>query len=277
MQTATAIRTAIVSFCALFVTLMAGVTTEASTVTWGSPASITGPSDVSTVGTLERAYNFVRPDTVTGPFGPATVNGVTFATFGAANNPTEVTFDSTSLRGVGGTDTVESFNGLGSNSSPFASLSPSYQQLLATAVYNDGGGVLMTLNGLTPGTVYLLEAFANDSRVGANRTETLAAGNMVSLSYSTTHAEGGLGQFVTGTFTADSTGSQAVMFTNESPAVGSASQINAFELRVVPEPAALSLLLACVPLCLRRHGFPARPTRPLRGAGQVTSSSPPPG
>src|SRR3982751_1109012 len=46
---------------------------QASSITWSSPTTITGDTDVSTTGSLVAAFNF--------GYSPTTVNGVTFSTF----------------------------------------------------------------------------------------------------------------------------------------------------------------------------------------------------
>lgn len=238
--------------------MLTGATAQAAIISWGASTTIFNDNDVSTLGTLERAFTFVRPDSSTGPFGPATVNGVAFATFGVASNPTSITIGNTTVFGSGGTNSVESFNGLGSGSNPFSSLSADYKLLLSTGVYNDGGGLILQLGGLQIGQPYQFQVFVNDSRNGATRTETVTAGNTVSLAFSSTQSSGGVGQYVIGTFIADNSGSQIIQFTNENPQVGSASQINGFQLRVVPEPSSAALLLigvGSIPFLRRRRSY----------------------
>src|SRR5947207_714500 len=88
--------------CCICALTLVALQAEAATITWGPATTISGVSDVSTLGTLDRAFNFVRPDTSTGPFGPATVKGVTFATFGTTPlNPPSFTIGKTTVSAVG--------------------------------------------------------------------------------------------------------------------------------------------------------------------------------
>src|SRR5947207_8502432 len=176
--------------CCICALTLVALQAEAATITWGPATTISGVSDVSTLGTLDRAFNFVRPDTSTGPFGPATVKGVTFSTFGTTPlNPPSFTIGKTTVSAGGGSGGVESFNGLAGDNypfsppvPPFSDLSAAYQLMLSTAVYNgsasSGGNLTLTLNGLTPGQRYLIQVWVNDSRTPgpSTRTETLTGG-----------------------------------------------------------------------------------------------------
>lgn len=62
--------------CCMIVGAAASLPAEAAVITWETPQTISGDSDVSTTGSLIYAYN-VGPNTVS----PSTVNGVTFAAF----------------------------------------------------------------------------------------------------------------------------------------------------------------------------------------------------
>jgi autotransporter-associated beta strand protein len=213
-----------------------------ATITWSPVTTISGKSDVSTVGTLDRAFSFARGDTSTGPFGPSTINGVTFMSFPTSNNPHSASMGNTTVTAAGGSNTVESFNGLAGDNypfsppvPPFSNLSAAYQLMLSTAVYNDSGSLALTLNGLTPGQKYLFEVWTNDSRSNSTRMEKVTAGNSVRLAYNSTQVNGGLGQFAIGTFTADNSGSQSITFNPIAlPAGLPASQINGFQLRAIP-------------------------------------------
>jgi hypothetical protein len=85
------------------------------------------------------------------------------------------------------------------------------------------------LNSLVVGHQYQIQVWVNDSRSGGttNRTETLigALGSTVTLAYNSTYAQGGVGQYTIGTFTATTTNQ---IFTMN----GSAStQLNALQVR----------------------------------------------
>ena len=119
----------------------------------------------------------------------------------------------------------------------------------------------LTLGGLTNGTPYQVQVWANDStgslsgNAALNPKTIFTAGNTVTLDDNNLNAAGGLGQWVTGTFTADAT-SQNITIT---PDAGHLPVLNAFQLRVVPEPATLGLLLSGLGSALaarRRKGRP---------------------
>jgi hypothetical protein len=78
---------------------------------------------------------------------------------------------------------------------------------------------------------------------------TATAGDAVTLSSNTTFAQGGLGQYALGTFTADSTGSETITFSGP----GTTNVIlDAFELRqtATPEPGSVALLCGGLGLLL---------------------------
>ncbi len=56
------------------VAALSGTSLHAATISWGTPANISGDGDVSTSGTLLGAFNVGGPST--------TVNGVNFQAFG---------------------------------------------------------------------------------------------------------------------------------------------------------------------------------------------------
>ena len=213
-----------------------GPATFGSTVTWQSAADVSGNSDVSTLGTLVSAY------TLGATSSNITINSVLFT---AVNTPTSSSGPSSVALG---SDTITSDSIAGGNfyGAP-SSFSAAYQSLLNAAFFesnnNTADPLVLTLNGLTPGQTYQFETWVNDARTGSGvggRTETVGAPNDVAtLAYQTGAL--GAGQFVLGTFTADSTGSQVMTYTGNADA-----QINAFQLRAVPvpEPASLGLVAA---------------------------------
>lgn len=181
---------------------------RASDIAWGPPQQITGDADVSTNGTLDRAYLFAGA-----PGPPATVNGVTFHEFVQQNTDTS-TFQ-TSVNGA-----------LGSANPPYSNTSIAYRSLLSNATYNfNAAPATLTLNTLTPGAEYEVQIWVNDSRA-STRTETVSGAP--TLDYNTTNTHGGLGQYILGRFVADSTGSQPLTFT---PGASSVVQLNALQLR----------------------------------------------
>lgn len=195
-------------------TLLATVAQSAN-ITWGSPTQITGTGDVSTTGTLIGAFN------VGGTGVPSTtVNGVTFQSFATNNgNGSSGNFTTTGSGFIGQTNT-----GHGSANPPFSALPAAYQTLLQSASVPFGGSIALTISGLIAGMQYQFQWWANDSSTG-NGTTTATAGNSVELQHNT-GSEGGLGQFVIGTFTADAA-TQTITFAGD----GDFGSFNAFQLR----------------------------------------------
>ncbi|MFA4945613.1 MAG: PEP-CTERM sorting domain-containing protein [Lentisphaeria bacterium] len=192
---------------------------SAAVITWGAPTTLAGDSDVLTTGNLLYAYGQ--------PAGTATtLNGVSFGTSYA--NVTTSGFDAS---------TPTAF---WAGSAPFGNLSSDYQNTVAGGYYtNSVKAVDVTLSGLTSGQAYNVQFWVEDARDIAGRTETLtsAGGNTVTLDFSSTDTGGGLGQYSIGTFTADAATQTFTVSGNQT------SQMNAIQVREVPEPAALALLL----------------------------------
>lgn len=197
----------------------------AASITFGPATTISGDTDVTNVGVLEYAYAWSGQN--------PTVNGVPFT-------------GSTSITGDGSGDVTWSTSqqhstayGLGTTT-PWTGLTSSYQDALRGGAYWQTGPQTITLNNLSIGTPYVVQLWYHDSRAGfAGFTEnvTSAGGNLVTLIKNVAGVDGGVGQYTIGTFTADAT-SQA--FTVSS-GVAFNTQINALQLRAVPEPATLTL------------------------------------
>jgi hypothetical protein len=137
-------------------------------------------------------------------------------------------------------DQIGTYNGFGPASS---SLPSGYQTLIGAAAFEAYGNqtpLTLEIAGLAPGQSYQFEGWVNDSRPTVSWSETFAdsSGNSVSLQFQTSSD---LGQFAVGAFTAGATGSQSVVITGTSD-----SQLNAFQVRAVPEPATLGLMVAGV-------------------------------
>lgn len=184
---------------------------------WSNATTIAGATDVTTNGTLLYAYNNSGSS--------ATVNGVTFI---GVNSYTA--WGTGVTLGNGWSATTTSAYAGGSNP-PWSNLPGAYQMILQGGAWNNGGVATVTLNNLAVGHQYLVQVWVNDSRSGGttNRTETLtdAYGNIVTLAYNNTYAQGGVGQYALGTFTASGTNQPFVMN-------GSAStQLNALQVRDV--------------------------------------------
>jgi hypothetical protein len=221
-------------------------------VTWSTPAAIAGDSDVSTTGSLVWAYNFTSDST------SPTVNGVTFNA--VADSTADLTFTTTS-----GSNFSTNPSAFGSGALFYTALSSNYQALLQSAAYWDvisfSTPDQVTLNNLTPGRVYSLQIWVNDSRPGYfDRVNAISdgGGHDVSVHFNN-GSSASLGQYVIGTFTASGT-TQELDF---SPASGNAIQLNAMTLAVaVPEPSTCAFVAGLGSLglvCWRRRTRLAKP------------------
>jgi hypothetical protein len=192
-----------------------------ASITWDTPQNISGVGDVSTAGTLVGAANV-------GDVGvpSTTVNGVTFQSFAApGGNGTSGMFTMT----AGGGGVFQSNNGGASPNPPFSSLDSNYQTLLSSYVVPLFSPVTLTMSGLTVGMQYQFQFWSNLSSQMFGYQITATAGNSVSLSSNVDGANGGLGQWVIGTFTADAA-FQSINFIGD----GDGGFLNGFQLRLAP-------------------------------------------
>ncbi len=212
---------------ALAVTCLVVVTTstQGAIVTWGTPTTITGDTDVITTGSLVAAYDYNEDA------GSVTINTVTFTT---------------QTLGGGGLNTFTNDGGPGSfgaASGAFAALTnDDYKSLLSSAVFaNPTPAPTFTFNGLTIGSNYIVQVWVNNSGSAnaASRTIGITAGNTATLDQNNAAGVGGVGEFVVGTFTADAA---TQVFTVSSSA--GAPLVNAAQVRLapVPEPASVALI-----------------------------------
>ena len=210
---------------------------RAAPIAWGTPQTITGDSDVSTSGSLVYAYNI---GSSTGVSSTVTVNGVAFQPFPIINFPAR---NSVTLGSVTISESPGSLFGynFANSSGSYGALSAAYRALL-----NEGGGaglpdtVTISLGGLSVGQEYLFQWWAsNAANSSFVTTVTGSATNGVTLDSNLTNTAGGLGQFVTGTFTADGA-TQNIAFTG----AANSPLINAFQIRAVPEPFTSALILS---------------------------------
>lgn len=183
-------------------------------VTFGAAQTIAGISDVSTTGTLVDAYDFSGSS--------ATVNGVLFSSMAFASGAGHLT--------VSGADSEYGYFGTGGSSTTYGSLDSSYRNLLTNGLYvNSSNPFSLTESGLTAGHHYQVQYFVNDSRsLASGRTETVTSigSNNQTLKYNSTGADGGVGQYVDGTFTATTGGTVTL-----TAASTSSAQINGLQFR----------------------------------------------
>ena len=218
----------------LFIPALFPALTRAANITWGSQQQITGNNDVSMNGVLIGAFNVGDTGVPS-----TTVNGVVFQSF-AAPGGTGMSGNFTMTPGGGGV--FNSNTAGGSTMPPFSNLSPEYQTLLSSYVTPVFSPVTLTISGLMIGTQYQFQFWSNLSsqRFGYQITAT-GGSNSITLSCNTGGAEGGLGQFVSGFFTADAT-NQNISFLGD----GDGGFLNAFQLRQIPEPKTSLLLVAAL-------------------------------
>ncbi|WPJ97078.1 hypothetical protein SH580_05080 [Coraliomargarita algicola] len=217
---------------------------HAAEITWGSATNITGDSDVSTDGSLVVAASFN-----TG-FASIVVNDVTFA--GGGNNANMR--DSDTYGAALSYDVTKNADAAyAEDVSPFNALSPNYQNLLGSGLWDDSGSTAeaFTIGGLSINQEYQIQIWAQDARSGKEGNAlTIAGAEGVSMLYTDRDTAGGLGQYVIGTFTADAA-TQSFTFD-----VDSNWHVNAVQVRSIPEPQTFSLLAASCALlfvmCNRR-------------------------
>lgn len=213
-------------------------------ISWQTPQTITGESDVSTNGALLYAYNFTTTAGIT------TVNGAQFANTSAfsVTNAYDFDFLSPSTGRAAPSD-----SGYGSGN--FNALSSSYRNLLNQSIRASGGSgagaandaafnaFAVTLNGLTIGVTYEVQVWISDSR--SNDPATKGLGHLdrgqpggVMVDYNVGDSAGNLGQYVVGTFTASETDEFFVFDTYAAP-VANVALLNAFQVRIIPEPSSV--------------------------------------
>ena len=207
-------------------------------ITWQTPTTIAGTSDVSLNGTLVGSWGPGDDWGGTSRSDYFPVNGVTFAAYGSGPFGSWV--------GSSGLD-----DRYGSYANP-NSADANYNYLLQTAIYSYGSSISLTWGGMTAGNTYELEFWVNDGRnnVTAERSETLTGGANTSaaLVYGTGVNGTGPGQYILGTFVADGTGTEMITLNASGGAdIGASAQVNLLQLRditPVPEPSSLALLFA---------------------------------
>ncbi len=186
----------------------------AAPITWGPVKDIAADSDVSTNGVLVKA--------VSKAVGNPVINGVTFTP----------AYSGDSLAG-------QNASGAAAGALPVGGgISASYAAMLSGNDYstNSGATLTLTLNGLTVGQDYEVQVWANDSDASSLGKQTVkssgALDSWVVLNMNTSGADGGKGQFATGTFTADATSQQVKITGSGSPV------IQAYQVRRITSPLA---------------------------------------
>jgi len=190
-------------------------TVSAASITWGAAKTISADTDVSTSGGLLYAYDESNAGAV--------VNTVSFT---GASSTTALGANVT-ISGI----SAGTYGAYGASGTGWNGLSPSYQTVLTGGCYGGTGAGTITLKNLIVGHSYQVQVWVDDSRTsgaGRNETNSTSGGNTVILSYNSTGAQGGLGQYTIGTFTADAT---TQVFTLQANSNSGSTQLNAIQVR----------------------------------------------
>jgi hypothetical protein len=230
---------------------------SSAAIVWQTPKNVTDDSDVSLNGQLERAYTF----TGTRVGETHTINTVGFvrsnSTVVSGTHRFSVTGPSTGLD-IGASD----FTAGGA----YAGTTNDYRAILAAAMRATGGTIgapsiandefynafTFTLQGLTVGNSYEIQVWFSDSRnvtTAYNGFAHLTDGNAgsaptgpeVDYNVGDVSDGGGLGQYVIGTFVATSD-EESFTVTTKAAEVNNVALMNAYQLRVIPEPSSLLLI-----------------------------------
>jgi len=187
--------------------------TQKPNVTWRTPITISGPSDVNTEGTYFGSWAPQDGSANTFP-----VNGVTFQGF------SDLPFFTAGPTFNGG------YNGYGS---PGTS-DTNYNALLQYGSYSDAGDQPATFSwsGMTPGHLYLIQLWVNDGRdIGESRSQTITGGTNTSPPINFGSDGSGPGQCIIGTFVANGSGGQTLILNAFSSGSNPNAQINLFQVR----------------------------------------------
>jgi hypothetical protein len=194
-------------------------------ITWNTPLTISGASDVSTLGTYYGSWTPYAYNS------PEVVNGVTLG----SDLP-------------GKTQTFDNAGGTGTFNSPGTS-DANYNDLLTSALFgNSAGPYSVSWNGMTLGDTYQVEFWVNDARnsITAERSETITGGSSTSAPLFYGSGSTGPGDYIIGTFVADASGSETITMNGLPGADISASpQMNMILVRDItpaPEPSSFALL-----------------------------------
>jgi hypothetical protein len=221
-------KKAIRSVLIVSIATLMGSHSASAAILFQSPVTVSGDTDVNSQGNLFQALDFSTSQTVnTVPF--------TTASAGTAGIGADVSYGNFEFQNATNTNST-AYN---SGSAPFNLLSGAYQGALIGAIYNQNlaSTMTITLDGLTNGQDYLLQLWVSDPR-GYPRTQSVNGANSVDMAFNTPNSSGSVGQYVIGTFTATGL-SESFTVTGDA---STPPQINAMQLRAVPEPSTCGLV-----------------------------------
>lgn len=192
------------------------------TITWQTPTYIAGPADVSTQGVYFASWAPYNQDSYNNGSSGLVVNGTKFL---AQNDFQDLN--------------LTNFNsGYGSYNDPDTS-DTNYNDLMESAAYNgngDGSPLSITWGGMIPGHTYLIQFWANDGR-GNDRSETLTGGGSTSA---TLVFGNNPGQYIIGTFVADSSGLETLTISGVGSVNGPYPQLNMIQVRDITPVASIN-------------------------------------
>jgi hypothetical protein len=232
--------------------------TPKPSVTWQAPVTISGPADVSTLGTYFGSW---APQN--GNANSLPVNGVTFQGFSDLPFFTSgPTFDN-------------GYNGFGSPNTSDAN----YNALLQYGRFSNEGSTPATFSwsGMTPGNTYMVQLWVNDGRnIGESRSETITGGTKTSAPVSFGSDGTGPGQYIIGTFVANASGGQTLILTPFSSGSNPNPQVNLVQVRditstLVAAPTITTFAVSGTTLTLTAINGPANGPFVLLQSGDVTT------
>jgi len=222
-------------------------------VTWRTPVTISGAADVSTQGTYFGSW---APQDAGANALP--VNGVTFQGFSDLPYFTSGPTFNAGYDGYGSPNTSDA----------------NYNALLKYARYSDAGDQPATFSwsGMTPGKTYLVQLWVNDGRsIGQSRSETVTGGTNTSAPLSFGSDGSGPGQYIVGTFVANSSGGQTLILNAASTGANPSPQINLFQVRDIT-PVITSIAVSGPTLTISATNGPANGSFVLLQSTNLTMS-----
>jgi hypothetical protein len=134
-----------------------------------------------------------------------------------------------------------------------------YNTLLQYAVFANETTTPATFSwsGMKPGDTYLVQLWVNDGRnIGQSRSETITGGANVSAPLSFGSDGSGPGQYITGTFVANTNGEESLTLTAYSTGPNPDPQINLLQVRDITGPTITSIAVSGTTLTITATNGP---------------------